>query len=297
MNAKRINRIATGVIYFLVGIVVLLLVGIIGNILVSGVPQLSWHFLSSASSSFEAGGGIRDQLFNSLYLLLLTLIISLPIALGAAIYLAEYAPDNWFTQLIRTTIEILSSLPSIVVGLFGYLLFVVQFGLGFSILAGALALTFFNLPTLTSNIEEAIKGVPQTQREAGWALGLSNWKTIHGIVLPAALPGIITGVILSAGRVFGEAAALIYTAGQSGSTVDYSNWNMFSPTSFLNIMRPAETLAVHIWKVNTEGIIPDVNVVSAATSALLIIVVIIFNFGARALGNWIYKRLTAAKIK
>ena len=98
MNAKRINRIATGVIYFLVGIVVLLLVGIIGNILVSGVPHLSWHFLSSASSSFEAGGGIRDQLFNSLYLLLLTLIISLPIALGAAIYLAEYAPDNWFTQ-------------------------------------------------------------------------------------------------------------------------------------------------------------------------------------------------------
>ena len=145
MNAKKTNRIAAGVIYFLVGIVILLLIGIIGNILITGVPHLSWHFLSSESSSFKAGGGIRDQLFNSLYLLLLTLLISLPIALGAAIYLAEYAPDNWFTQLIRTTIEILSSLPSIVVGLFGYLLFVVQFGLGFSILAGALALTFFRL--------------------------------------------------------------------------------------------------------------------------------------------------------
>ncbi|MBA1395228.1 phosphate ABC transporter, permease protein PstA, partial [Lactobacillus sp. XV13L] len=100
-----------------------------------------------------------------------------------------------------------------------------------------------------------------------------------------------------AGRVFGEAAALIYTAGQSGSTVDYSNWNMFSPSSFLNVMRPAETLAVHIWKVNTEGIIPDVNAVSAASSALLVIVVIIFNFGARALGNWVYTRLTAAQVK
>ncbi|MDF7669018.1 phosphate ABC transporter permease PstA [Lactobacillus sp. ESL0703] len=297
MNSKRADRIATGVIYLLVAIVILILVGILGNILIAGVPHLSWHFLTSVSSSFEAGGGIRDQLFNSLYLLVLTLLISLPIALGAAIYLAEYAQDTWVTRLIRTTIEILSSLPSIVVGLFGYLLFVVQFGLGFSIIAGALALTFFNLPILTSNIEQAIEGVPQTQREAGWALGLSNWKTIRGIVLPAALPGIITGVILSAGRVFGEAAALIYTAGQSGSTVDYSNWNMFSPTSFLNVMRPAETLAVHIWKVNTEGIIPDVNLVSAATSALLVIVVIIFNFGARFLGNWLYKRLTAAKVK
>ncbi|MDF7672695.1 phosphate ABC transporter permease PstA [Lactobacillus sp. ESL0701] len=297
MNSKKVDRIATGVIYLLVAIVILILVGILGNILIAGVPHLSWHFLTSASSSFEAGGGIRDQLFNSLYLLVLTLVISLPIALGAAIYLAEYAQDTWVTRLIRTTIEILSSLPSIVVGLFGYLLFVVQFGLGFSIIAGALALTFFNLPILTSNIEQAINGVPQTQREAGWALGLSNWKTIRGIVLPAALPGIITGVILSAGRVFGEAAALIYTAGQSGSTVDYSNWNMFSPTSFLNVMRPAETLAVHIWKVNTEGIIPDVNLVSAATSALLVIVVIIFNFGARFLGNWLYKHLTAAKVK
>lgn len=188
-------------------------------------------FLSSEASSYQAGGGVRDQLFNSIYLLILTIVISLPIALGAAIYLAEYAKDNWFTNLIRTTIEILSSLPSIVVGLFGYLLFVVQFGFGFSIISGALALTFFNLPILTSNIEQAIKGVPDSQREAGLALGLSNWKIIRGIVLPAALR-ILTGIILSAGRIFGEAAALIYTAGQSGSTIDYSNWNPFSPTSF-----------------------------------------------------------------
>lgn len=295
MNAKTRNKIATAGIYTLVSIVVIILFGILGDILVSGVPHLSWHFLSSEASSYQAGGGVRDQLFNSLYLLVLTLIISLPIALGAGIYLAEYAKDNWFTNLIRTTIEILSSLPSIVVGLFGYLLFVVQFGFGFSIISGALALTFFNLPTLTSNIEQAIEGVPQAQRDAGLALGLSNWKTIRGIVLPAALPGILTGIILSAGRIFGEAAALIYTAGQSGSTIDYSNWNPLSPTSFLNVMRPAETLAVHIWKVNTEGIIPDATIVSAATSALLIIVVILFNLGARALGNHLYRKLTAAK--
>lgn len=295
MNAKRNDKIATVVIHILVAIVVLILVGILGNILITGVPHLSWHFLTSEASSYKAGGGVRDQLFNSLYLLVLTTIISLPIALGAAIYLSEYAKDNWITNLIRTTIEILSSLPSIVVGLFGYLLFVVQFGFGFSIISGALALTFFNLPILTSNIEQAIQGVPQDQREAGLALGLSNWKTIRGIVLPAALPGILTGLILSAGRIFGEAAALIYTAGQSGSTIDYSNWNPFSATSFLNVMRPAETLAVHIWKVNTEGIISDATIVSAATSALLVIVVILFNLAARFLGNKLYKKLTAAK--
>lgn len=295
MNAKTANKIATATIYTLVGIVVIILIGILGNILVSGVPHLSWHFLTSEASSFQAGGGVRDQLWNSLYLLIITLVISIPVAIGAAIYLSEYAADNWLTGLIKTTIEILSSLPSIVVGLFGYLLFVVQFHFGFSILAGALALTFFNLPTLTSNIQQALEGVPQTQRDAGLALGLSNWKTIRGIVLPAALPGILTGIILSAGRIFGEAAALIYTAGQSGSIISFTNWNPFSSTSFLNVMRPAETLAVHIWRVNTEGIIPDANMVSAATGALLIIVVILFNFGARVLGNHLYSKMTAAK--
>ena len=295
MNAKTANKIASATIYTLVGIVVIILIGILGNILVSGVPHLSWHFLTSEASSFQAGGGVRDQLWNSLYLLIITLVISIPVAIGAAIYLSEYAADNWFTALIKTTIEILSSLPSIVVGLFGYLLFVVEFHFGFSILAGALALTFFNLPTLTSNIQQALEGVPQSQRDAGLALGLSNWKTIRGIVLPAALPGILTGVILSAGRIFGEAAALIYTAGQSGSIISFTNWNPFSPTSFLNVMRPAETLAVHIWRVNTEGIIPDANMVSAATGALLIIVVILFNLGARILGNHLYSKMTAAK--
>ena len=188
----------------------------------------------------------------------------------------------------------MSSLPSIVVGLFGYLFFVIKFKMGFSILAGALALTFFNLPLLTRNIEDSLRDVPQLQREAGASLGLSEWKTIKGIVLPAALPGILTGVILSAGRVFGEAAALIYTAGQSSPAVDYGNWNPFSATSFLNWNRPAETLAVHIWKVNTEAVVPDASVISSASSAVLIVVILLFNFGARALGRFLYKKLTAA---
>ncbi|GEO47138.1 phosphate ABC transporter permease PstA [Companilactobacillus kimchii] len=295
MNAKKIDRIASFIIYTIVGAVILLLIAILGYILFNGVPDISWHFLTSAAQSFSAGGGIRDQLFNSLYLLILTIIVSLPIGLGAGIYLSEYAADNWFTDLIRTSVEVLSSLPSVVVGLFGYLLFVIKLKLGFSILSGAIALTFFNLPLLTRNIEESLRSVPNLQREAGMSLGLSNWKTTTKIILPAALPGILTGLILSAGRIFGEAAALIYTAGQSAPTVDYSNWNIFSANSFLNPMRPAETLAVHIWKVNTESVTPDANLISSASSAVLIIVILLFNLGARFLGNKLYKKITATK--
>ena len=295
MNSKAANNVATGVIYALVVAVVGILVFLLGYILITGVPHVSFHFLTSAAESFKSGGGIRDQLFNSLYLLVLTLLISFPIALGSGIYLSEYAPNIWFTNIIRTAIEVLSSLPSVVVGLFGYLLFVIKFNLGFSILAGAIALTFFNLPLLTRSIEESLEDVPDLQREAGLSLGLSRWKTITGIVFPAALPGILTGIILSAGRVFGEAAALIYTAGQSAPMVSYSNWNPFSPASFLNPMRPAETLAVHIWKVNTEGVTPDALQISSGASAVLIVVILLFNLGARFLGNWVYKRMTAAK--
>ncbi|PAK83260.1 phosphate ABC transporter permease PstA [Lentilactobacillus parakefiri] len=295
MNSKTSNNIATGVIYFLVACVLAILVFLLGYILITGIPHVSWHFLTSAAQSFAAGGGIRDQLFNSLYLLVLTLIISFPIALGSGIYLSEYAPDNWVTGVIRTAVEVLSSLPSVVVGLFGFLLFVVNFHMGFSILAGAIALTFFNLPLLIRSIEESLQDVSELQREAGLSLGLSRWKTITGIVLPAALPGILTGIILSAGRVFGEAAALIYTAGQSAPTVNYGDWNPMDSASFLNFMRPAETLAVHIWKVNTEGVTPDAAAISSGASAVLIVVILLFNLLARMLGRWLYKRMTATK--
>lgn len=167
--------------------------------------------------------------------------------------------------------------------------------MGFSILAGAIALTFFNLPLLTRSIEESLQDVSELQREAGLSLGLSRWKTITGIVLPAALPGILTGIILSAGRVFGEAAALIYTAGQSAPTVNYGDWNPLDSASFLNFMRPAETLAVHIRKVNTEGVTPDAASISSGASAVLIVVILLFNLLARMLGRWLYKRMTATK--
>ncbi len=196
-------------------------------------------FLTSPSKDFGAGGGIANQLFNSIYILVLTLLISCPIALGAGIYLSEFARPNFLTSVIRTIIEVLSSLPSIVIGLFGYLILVIKFQFDFSIFSGAIAVMLVNLPLLTRNTEEALHAVPQTQREAGWALGLSKWRTISRIILPAAIPGLVTGVILSAGRIFGEAAALIYTAGQSAPLISYTNWNPFSPTSFFKPDAPS----------------------------------------------------------
>lgn len=294
MKAKTADKIATGFIYAISGIVALILFAMLSFILVRGVPHLSWHFLTSPARAFEAGGGVGVQLFNSFYLLILAMVISFPIALGAAIYLNEYAKKNYFTAIVRTAIEILSSLPSVVVGLFGFLMFVVQFKLGFSILSGAIALTLFNLPLLTRSIETSLAQIPDLQREAGSALGLSRWETVLHVILPAAVPSIVTGVVLSAGRVFGEAAALIYTAGQSAPALNFGDWNPFNISSPLNPMRPAETLAVHIWKINSEGIMPDVNAVSAGASAVLIIVVLLFNFSARKLGTKLYKKLTSS---
>ena len=295
LNAKKANQLAMGIIYVLVGLVVLILFGLLGYIILSGLPHISWQFLSSAAQSVGEGGGIRDQLFNSLYLLVLTLLISTPLSIGAGVFLAEYAPKNGVTEVFKTAIEILSSLPSVVVGLFGYLFFVIKLHLGFSIISGAIALTFFNLPLLTRNCENALNDVSPLQRQAGLSLGLSRWKTMTKIMLPEALPGILTGVILGAGRVFGEAAALIYTSGQSAPTVDYSNWNPFSATSFLNPTRPAETLAVHIWKLNTEGLVSNAHAISSGASAVLIIVILLFNLGARYLGNHVYKKMSARK--
>ncbi|KRL02671.1 phosphate ABC transporter permease PstA [Liquorilactobacillus capillatus] len=295
MKTKIQNKIAINIIRIIAGLVVIILLFLLGDILIAGVPHISWHFLTAASQSFESGGGIGVQLFNSIYLLILTLIISFPISLGAGIFLSEYAPKNIVTSIVRMAIEVLSSLPSVVVGLFGFLLFVVQLQMGFSILSGAIALTFFNLPLLTRNIEESLRAVPNLQREAGMSLGLSKWRTVTRIVLPEALPGIVTGVVLGAGRVFGEAAALIYTAGQSATNINFGNWNPFNAASPLNLMRPAETLAVHIWKINSEGVMPDASAVSAGASAVLIIVVLLFNIFARIIGNSLYRKLTATK--
>ncbi|WP_256759975.1 phosphate ABC transporter permease PstA [Cohnella sp. WQ 127256] len=295
MKAKTADKLATSIIVAVAAFIVLILAGLLGYILFRGLGHISFDFLTSAPETIRKGGGIGPQLFNSIFLLVLTMIITIPIGLGAGIYMSEYAPPNRITNSIRLIVEVLSSVPSIIVGLFGLLILVNMFGLGFSLFSGALALTVFNLPLMVRITEQALKGVPREQKEASLALGLSKWKTITSVMLPIALPVILTGTILAAGRVFGEAAALLFTAGMSSPRLDFTDWNPFSPFSPLNPFRPAETLAVHIWKINSEGLAPDAAQIAAGASAVLVITVLLFNFAARWLGRYMHRKFTAIK--
>lgn len=293
MNARTADKLATVVFWAGALLVIALLAGILGYLLYLGGRHLSWDFLTSPPETIRAGGGIGPQLFNSFYLLLLSMLITVPIGLLAGIYLAEYARPGPLTEAIRLCIETLSSLPSIVVGLFGLLAFVVLTGWGYSLMAGALALTVINLPLLVRISEEAIRNVPRELREGSLALGATPWQTIWRVVMPCAFPGLLTGIIIASGRVFGEAAALLYTAGMSSPRLNFSLWNPTHPSSPLNPFRPAETLAVHIWKVNAEALIPDLRRVGDGAAAVLVLLTLAFNLGARWLGNWAHRRLTA----
>ncbi|GIP22666.1 phosphate ABC transporter permease PstA [Paenibacillus sp. J22TS3] len=295
MKPKAADKLATGIIVFFALLIVAVLLGMLGFILFRGLSHIDWHFLTSEPQTIREGGGIGPQLFNSLYLLILTMIITIPLGLGAGIYMAEYAKPNRLTDAIRLIVEVLSSFPSIVVGLFGLLVVVQQFDFGFSLFSGAIVLTIFNMPLMVRVTEQAFRSVPKEQKEAGLAMGLSKWKIITSILFPVALPIIVTGTILAAGRVFGEAAALLFTAGMTTPHINFSDWNPLHAASPLNPFRPAETLAVHIWKVNSEGLAPDAVQIAAGASAVLVIMVLVFNLLARWLGRALYRKFTSIK--
>lgn len=292
-HARRIgaqDRFATGVLTVIVGLVMVLVVAIIAYILVRGAGRaLTPGFLTNTSSDAVLPG-IAYQLFDSFYLLLVTLVISVPISLGAAIFLVEYAPDNWVTSAAKTAIETLSSLPSIVVGMFGSLFFVVTLGWGISIIAGACALTMFNIPILVRTIQQALEDVPASQRDAALAMGLTRWETTVNVLLPAAMPAIVTGVVISAGRVFGEAAALIFTAGSAPARLNFAD--PFGPIGPFNIFRPACSLAVYIWRLTSEPTAGSTEIVWG-TATILLACVLLFNLLARLLGKALSRRLTA----
>ena len=288
-HARRIgvqDRLATGVLTAIAGLVLLLLAAIVAYILFRGLGKVFQPGFLVNDSADKTLPGIATQLFDSFYMLIITLAISLPISLGAAIFFVEYAPDNWITSAASTAIETLSSLPSIVVGMFGSLFFVVVLGWGISIIAGALALTMFNIPILVRVIQQALADVPQSQRDAALAMGLTRWETTIGVLLPAAMPAIVTG-----GRVFGEAAALIFTSGSAAARINFAA-AITSPRSPWNIFRPAETLAVHIWKLKMEPT-PGNDEIVWGTAAVLIICVLLFNVLARVAGQALARRLTS----
>jgi phosphate transport system permease protein len=300
------DQIATILLWALGGFVLLVLGLIIVHYLIASWGVLSVNFLLDSPSAALPGqapvlGGILPFFWDSIYILFLAMLISTPIGVLGGIYMAEYAPENALTGLIRFAEETISSVPSIVVGMFGYVIFGTSlipwpFHWPFTALSGALSLAVFNLPLMTRLGEQALRAVPQDERAASLALGATKWQGIRHVVLPLAIPGLITGVILTAGRVFGEAAVLLFTAGST--TVAHYNFTNFDITSSISPWSPfhsATTLAVYIYDLKVEPVLAAFpEQLSNGAAAVLIFTVLIFNLAARALGRVLTRKLTAA---
>lgn len=205
--------ILTGIICGCAGISILLLAGIMGYVFVRGVPYVTWTFLTTATSAIKGTFGILGNIINTLYIVVITLLVATPIGIGSAVYLNEYAKPGKVVRVIEFTTETLSGIPSIIFGLFGMVFFGNTLGLGYSILTGALTLTLMILPLITRTTQEALKTVPDSYRHGALGIGATKWYMIRTILLPSAMPGILTGVILAIGRIVGESAALLFTAG------------------------------------------------------------------------------------
>ncbi|MDQ6823683.1 MAG: phosphate ABC transporter permease PstA [Candidatus Eremiobacteraeota bacterium] len=281
---RTVDQLMTAALWAAAMSVIVLLAFFIGYLLYLGAPAISWHFLTAPPSEINAGGGIGPEIFNSFYILILTLIFTTPIAVAGGIYLQEYARPGWFTNTVQFCAESLATIPSIVMGLFGIILFGLIFHIGFTALGGALTLTLLNLPALMRVTQEALTTVPVMYREASMALGATKWQTIRRVVLPTAIAPLTTGIVLIAGRIFGETAALIYTAGVSVSA-GKSAFD-FRP------LHTAETLSVHLWYTHSEGLVPDGAKVGNGSALILLVMVLLFNISARLLGRALSKRLT-----
>jgi phosphate transport system permease protein len=282
-RCRASDRAATIVTWSLAAVGLLALGFIIVVVLWRGLAiALDPRFLFGKPQALKAGGGIGPMLWSSFYLAGLTLAMALPIGIGAAIYMAEYAKEGRLTRLVRFGADSLSTVPSIVFGIFGLVLFVTYFGIGYSMLAGALTLSLLNLPTVMRTTEQALKSVPDTYREASMGLGATRWYTIKKVIMPSAIPGILTGAILTMGRIIGESAVIILTVGI------YLSWYPLSP------MQPGAPMAGNIWHLFTEGAnISDYLRVAAGESAVLVLVVLALTLLARLISH-LYRRKTTA---
>lgn len=207
------DKILSGLIYVSASCSIFLLVGIAAFVFIKGVSSINWTFLTTAPSALEGTFGVLGNIINTIYIVLITLLIAIPIGVGAAIYLNEYARPGKIVKIIEFTTETLAGIPSIIFGLFGMVLFGNTLGLGYSILAGAFTLTLMILPLITRNTQEALKTVSNSYRIGALGIGATKWYMIRTILLPSAMPGILTGIILAIGRIVGESAALLFTAG------------------------------------------------------------------------------------
>ena len=243
-----------------------------------GLPNLSWEFVSTIYKPNSEKFGILPMIISTVYIVLLTVAISTPIGICSAIYLVEYSRPGKVVNLIRFATETLSGIPSIIYGLFGLIFFVITLHFKYSILSGALTLCIMVLPTIIRTTEEALKAVPDSYREGSLALGATKLKTIARVILPSAIPGILTAIILSVGRIVGETAAVYLTAG-------------YVTRIPKDIMSSGRTLSVHLYQLAREGISLGQ---SFATATILVIIVALLNFTATRIAGGL-KRITMGK--
>lgn len=279
MNKKYKEKITLGMLKLCAFITAAVLILILAYVLYQGLPHINLTFLTTSYKPGLGLEGIWPMIIGTLQLVGLTLLFAAPVGVFAAIYLAEYAKPSRFLNVMRFAIECLSGIPSIVYGLFGYTFFVIFLGLKFSLLSGALTLAIMTLPTIIRTTEEALYAVPRSYREGSLALGATGLTTLFRIVLPSAIPGIVTSIILAIGRVVGETAAVYYTAGTIPGIAD-------------SIMKSSRTLAVHLYFLAKEGL--DLGQ-SYASATILIIVVLLLNLTAGKLASILNRRLSGGK--
>lgn len=267
MDKRVASAIAMALLWISALSTVAILIAVIGYVVWNGIAQLSLSFIFTWPHGVNAEGGIWPTIVSTLYVTALAMLITAPVAILAAVYLAEYAVQGRLVKAIRFAADSLASVPSIVMGLFGLALFVDALHLKFSMLSGALALSFLMLPIVMRTTEEAIRAVPKYIRWGSYGLGATKWQTVRRTVLPAATPRIITGIILATGRAVGETAVVVYTVGQAVNL----------PISPLDSGRP---MTVHLFLLAMEGI----NLPTAyGTALLLMILILAFNLTARYL--------------
>lgn len=276
ISPRHTQLLARVILWTMMAATLAVLVFIVVFVVERGLAHVTWSFLTGAPRASGKEGGVLPMIVGTLAVTGLGVAIATPLGVGTAIYLTEYTREGWMTKIIRFGAECLAGVPSIIFGLFGFVFFVLVLGFGWSILAGGLTLAFMILPTIIRTSEEAIKAVPPAYREVGLSLGASKWESIVKVVLPSAMPGIVTGVILGVGRSISETAAVIFTSGSSLSKV--------IPTSLFDGTR---TLAVHFYQLAREGISADK---AYATATVLVLAILVINVTAYTIMSRFMKR-------
>lgn len=271
MNKKvRVSdNILKAAIYLSALFSVVLVLGIIVYVFIKGIGVVNWSFLTSVTSVLKNTVGIAGNIINTIYIILITLLIATPISVGSAIYLNEYAKPGRLVRIIEFTTEILSGIPSIIFGLFGMIFFGEVLHLGFSILTGSFTLVLMVLPLITRNTQEALRAVPDTYRTGSIGMGAPKWYMIRTVLLPSAMPGIITGVILAIGRIVGESAALLFTAGSSALLPKGGLKGLFS-----KVLNPGGTLTIQLYLSMSKAEYD----VAFGIAVVLLVIVLLINF-------------------